>query len=153
MKRVLSNRYVVGAGIALAAVAGVWVYGEAQYRKGFGAAHVEAQLATAAIVQGMNYEQQRVDARYRGVVLARQELEKDHVAMRGRINGLLQELRRARDSNASGGPHDPGADWIGLFGACYAEYAELGGDTARLADKLGALQDHIRVISREASRR
>lgn len=152
MKRLLLNRYVVGAGIALAAVAGVWLYGQSQYRAGFNEARVEAELATAAIVQGMNYEREQADARYRGVVLARQEVENNLAAMRARVNGLLQELRNARDSNASGGPHDPGADWIGIFASCYAEYTELGGDTARLADKLGALQDHIRVIH-EASRR
>lgn len=152
MNRLLLNRYAIGAVGALAVVAGVWLYGQTQYRKGFNEARAEAELAAVAIEQGMIYEQQQADARYRGVVLARQELENDLAAMRTRVNGLLQELRHARDSNASGGPHDPGADWIGIFASCYAEYTELGGDAARLADKLGALQDYIRVINEASSR-
>lgn len=144
----LTNRYVLGA-IAIALIAAAWFgNGKIQYNKGYKAAQLEAMLAVISLEQGMIYERDQADARYRKAILAKQKLEKDLANTNTRISGLLYQLRKAKDTNASSRPNGAGEDWIGLFGACYAEYTDLGGDTARLADKVGGLQDYAKALNK-----
>lgn len=57
-----------------------------------------------------------------------------------------EEQRRREGFETSGEFNGAGADWIGGFAACAAEYIELGGDFARTADKLRGLQEFTERI-------
>lgn len=59
-----------------------------------------------------------------------------------------EEQRRREGVTASGEFNGAGADWIGGFAACAAEYVELGEDFARTADKLRGLQDYNERIQK-----
>lgn len=143
------NRYVIAAAVIALSVAAIWGYGHYQYRQGVADTKTEAVLQQIAIEQGMQYERDRADADYRGAVLAREAAQKDAAAVRARLDGLLRQHRdNAKDAGASSGPDAAGPDWIGVVGACYAEYADLGADAAGWADQVNGLQGYVRAIQR-----
>ncbi|MGG4774817.1 hypothetical protein ACLO87_09310 [Paenalcaligenes sp. Me52] len=138
---------LTGAAIAVAFFVGVWLYGQAQYRQGVGDTTADAVLAQISIEQGMQYERDRADAEYRGLVRAMETTLFD-------LNAARVELDRLRRS-ATGGSQVAGGgsgldgtstDWIGGFAACYAEYAELATDAAKWADMVNGLQGYIKAI-------
>ena len=141
------GRTMTGAAIAVAFFVGVWLYGQAQYRQGVGDTKADAVLAQISIEQGMQYERDRADAEYRGLVRARETTLLD-------LNAVRSELDRLRRSATGGsqvagggsGLDGTGADWIGGFAACYAEYAELATDAAKWADMVNGLQGYVRAI-------
>lgn len=60
---------------------------------------------------------------------------------------IRREEQRRREGFATTGEFNgAGADWIGGFATCAAEYIELGGDFARTADKLRGLQEFTERI-------
>lgn len=121
----------------------------AQYDIGYQQAQSDARALNIQIERATQEEADRADAQYRGAVLARETAQKAVAAQRARIDGLLEQLRRRPSAaNAGGGPHDAGADWIGVLGRCVAEYERLGGDAARLADKVNGLQGYINSVRR-----
>ena len=135
------------AAVLLAIAAGIGWYGHTQYRAGYTAAETKAKLAAIAIEQGMQYEADRADAIHRGAVLAREAAQRDLVAVRGRLDGLLRAHGRdPANPRARGGSDAAGPDWIGGFGACYAEYADLGADAAKWADQVNGLQGYVRAL-------
>lgn len=131
---------------ALAVIMSVWGYGRYQYSKGHTAAKVQAEARALAIQQGMQYEKDRADAEYRGAVAARQAAEVAMSEQRDSINGLLDQLRRAKATGASGRPDAAGADGIGILIECIGQYEQMGRDAARLADKVGGLQGYVRAL-------
>lgn len=139
------------AGIALSAgvvLAWHW-HGASRYDAGYRQAQADTQAAQAAIERGMQYERDRADAEYRGAVLARQAADRVLADQRKRIDGLLNQLRnRAETAGTSTGADGAGADWIGIFGACVAEYDDMGREAGRLADKVGGLQGYVRGVLR-----
>ena len=143
---------LIGAGAALllaAAVGVAWrTHGAAQYRAGRADERAEARLAAISIEQGMQYEADRADAQYRGAVLAREAVQRDLVAVRGQLDGLLRAHGRDPANPRAGRRSDAtGPDWIGGFAACYGEYADLAADAARWADQVNGLQGYVRAIS------
>lgn len=143
-----ANKYVLGAIALLLALAAVWGYGHHQYRQGVADTKTVAVLANISIEQGMQYERDRADADYRGAVLAREAAEKNAAAVSGRLDRLLWKHRNEpKATDAGGGPDAAGPDWIGVFGACYAEYGELGTDAGRLADQVNGLQGYVRAVT------
>ena len=140
-----------GAGLLLAAgVAVAWnLHGAAQYRAGYAQAKTDAAIATAALSEGIQYERDRADARHRGAVLAREAVQRDLMAMRGQLDRMLRAHGRdPANPRASGGPDAAGPDWIGGFGACYGEYADLAADAAKWADQVNGLQGYVRAFQR-----
>lgn len=136
---------IILAASVLLALFAIWSYGHYQYRQGVADTKAAAVLATISIEQGMQYERDRADADYRGAVLARQNSEKDTAAVRGRLAGLLRQHRNNPETARAGSGSDAtGPDWIGVFGACYAEYGDLGADAGRLADQVNGLQGYVR---------
>jgi len=147
---------LAGGGVAALAAAVVlaWsLHGSARYRAGYAQAQIDAAIAAAALTQEMQNERDRADAQYRGAVLAREAAQRDLVSVRARLDRvLLTHGRNAKDPDTSRRSDDPGADWIGGFGACYAEYADLAGDAAGWADRLNGLQGYVRAILPEGAK-
>lgn len=147
MTKLLANKYVLGAAALLLTLAAIWGYGHHQYMQGVADTKTAAVLANISIEQGMQYERDQADANHRGAVLAREAAEKDAAAVRGRLDRLLWKHRNEPKTTGAGiGPDATGPDWIGVFGACYAEYGDMGKDAARLADQVNGLQGYARAL-------
>lgn len=154
--------YLIGAALLAAAILGVRWYGASQYEAGANAKQEEIEKRQAVIERAWQEERDRADAKHRGAVLARQQIEsklakaeRDRDAAFIRVDGLRRQLadRRAEAPNASGGPDDVGPDWIGLFGECLGRaqslgrrLGEVGKDAAGWADQVNGLQDYARAI-------
>lgn len=154
--------YLIGAALLAAAILGVRWYGASQYEAGANAKQEEIEKRQAVIERAWQEERDRADAKHRGAVLARQQIEsklakaeRDRDAAFVRVDGLRRQLanRRAEASNASGGPDDAGPDWIGLFGECLGRaqslgrrLGEVGKDAAVWADQVNGLQGYIRGL-------
>lgn len=137
------------AAILLTIAAGIGWYGHSKYRAGQADARAEIAAQTRALEQGMQYERDRADAEHRGAVLAREAAQRDLVAVRDQLDGLLRAHGRdPANPRARGGSDAAGADWIGGFAACYGEYADLAADAAKWADQVNGLQGYVRAIHR-----
>lgn len=133
--------------VLLAIAGGIGWYGHFRYEQGVDDTKAEAVLQQIAIEQGMQYERDKADADYRGAVLAREAAQKNVAAVRARLDRLLRQYRDdAEVTDAGGGSDATGPDWIGVVGACYAEYGDLGADAARLADQVNGLQGYVRAL-------
>ncbi|MGO3892412.1 MAG: hypothetical protein ACTJHW_15685 [Paenalcaligenes sp.] len=139
--------YLIGAAILAAFYFGLQMYGGFKYQQGASDHKAEVLLAQISIEQGMQYERDRADTEYRGLVRARETTLLD-------LNTARGELDRLRRS-ATGGPQvagggsgldGAGTDWIGGFAACYEEYAGLATDAAKWADMVNGLQGYLRSL-------
>ncbi|MYZ44232.1 hypothetical protein [Schauerella aestuarii] len=139
---------VLAVGVVLAAIFLAWRYDRTQqFGRGYAKAQLDARLLNSDIERATQQEADRADAQYRGAVLAREAAQKTVATQRARIDGLLDQLRRnSKTANAGSGSDGAGADWIGVLGSCVAKYERLGGDAARLADKVNGLQGYVRAI-------
>ncbi|MDQ2139599.1 hypothetical protein RBI14_15645 [Alcaligenaceae bacterium B3P038] len=121
----------------------------AQYDSGYQKAQADARALNIQIELATQEEADRADAEYRGAIMAREAVQKTVATQRARIDGLLDQLRRRSETaGASSGSDGAGADWIGVLGSCVAEYERLGGNAARLADKVNGLQGYVRSLER-----
>lgn len=136
----------VGAAITAALFFGGWLYGQHQYRQGANAEKANALLSQIAIEQGMQYEKDRADAKYRQAVLEREAVQKLVSDQRIRIVGLLNDLRNAQVSDPSSGFNDVRTDGIGILIECIGDYEQMGAEAARLADKVNVLQGYIKAL-------
>lgn len=144
----MPSRLTINVIAVLVVIASIWGYGRYQYSKGHTAARIQSEARALALQQGMQYEKDRADAEYRGAVAARQAAEIALSDQRDRINGLLDQLRRAKATGASSGSDADGSiDWIGLVATCSSEYELVGGHAARLSDKVKGLQDYINAVT------
>lgn len=140
------GRTMTGAAIAAAFFVGVWLYGQAQYRQGVGDTKADAVLAQISIEQGMQYERDRADAEYRGLVRARETTLLDLNTARGELDWLRRSaISGPQVAGGGSGLDGVGTDWIGGFAACYEEYAELATDAAKWADMVNGLQRYVRA--------
>lgn len=138
-------------------------YGARQYHAGAEAKQTEIERRQVAVERAWQEEKDRADAKYRGAVLARQQIESKLVlaersrdAAFARVDGLRKQLavRGAATSYAGSGSDDVGPDWIGLFGECLGRaqrlgrrLGEVGTDAARWADQVNGLQGYIRALN------
>lgn len=143
----MPSRLTINVIAVLVVIASIWGYGRYQYSKGHTAARIQSEARALALQQGMQYEKDRADAEYRGAVAARQAVEVAMSDQRDRINGLLDQLRRAKATGASSGSDAAGEDGIGMLIDCIDHYERMGKDAARLADKVNGLQQYIRAIN------
>lgn len=137
---------VIGAAILAALFFGGWLYGQHQYRQGVNAEKINALLSQISIEQGMQYEKDMADAKYRQAVLERDEAQKLVSEQRVRIVGLLNDLRKTEAPDPVSGSNDAGADGIGILIECIGDYEQMGAEAARLADKVNGLQEYIRAV-------
>ncbi len=106
-----------------------------------------AEAAQRAITEAYQLEKDRADAQYRGAVLAREAAKTGLAAARAQLDRLLRAAGRdPANPRAGRRPDEAGADWIGGFAACYAEYADLAADAAGWADQVNGLQGYIRGL-------
>ena len=142
------RQFGVGAAITATIFLGGWLYGQHQYRQGGNAEKVNAVLSQIAIEQGMQYEKDMADAKFRQAVLDREEAQKLVSDQRVRIVGLLNDLRNAQASGSVGGSNESREDGIGILIECIGDYEQMGAEAARLADKVNGLQAYIKAVSR-----
>lgn len=137
----------VGAVLLAGAYGAVRWYGHSRYEAGAAAERTRIEKQQAAIERGMQSEVDRAEAERRGAVLARQAAEATVAAQRRRIDGLLRDRAdRSQAAAPSAGSDGTGDDWIGILGACVAEYEYMGGEAGRLADKVNGLQGYVRAV-------
>ncbi|KNE28174.1 hypothetical protein [Achromobacter spanius] len=153
---------IVGAALLGGAILERHWYGASQYRAGADAKQAEIEKRQAAIEHAWQEERDRADAKHRGAVLAREQIEsklaqaeRDRDAAFARIAGLRKQLasRGAAATDAGGGSDSPGPDWIGLFGECLGRaqslgrrLGEVGKDAAGWADQVNGLQGYIQGL-------
>lgn len=140
--------YIIVAIVILILYLYLQSWGDRKYEAGRESYRAEVEETNRRLAEAMQLENDRAQANYRGAVLARQAAEANLVDRDKRIASLLNQLRTKHTpvANTSDGIDGAGADWIGIFGACYGEYVELGKDAARLADKVNGLQGYIRAV-------
>ncbi|URG13015.1 hypothetical protein B2_22 [Stenotrophomonas phage B2] len=140
---------IAGTVVALAAV-GVLRYGSTQYDRGYQDRHAIAEAADRirerTAFQAKQEEQAKADAaaiEHENLKTKSADLERSLTDARRR----LQQYSAAKPASACPGPAadssgstDPAPDWIGVFGACLAEYDLLARDAAKVADTLRPLQ-------------
>lgn len=147
------NKYVVGAaGLALLLLA-VWGYGRYEHSQGYDLRNTEAKLELAAQQAALHAEQMRLED---AVTLADQEVQtlKEQTAIRtASLDADLNRLRRKLAASsqhaatrATSGANGADPDWIGIIGACWGDYAELGKESAVYADRVNGLQRYIRAV-------
>src|SRR5690625_795337 len=143
MINLLANRYAVGAAGLLLGIAAVWGYGKYQYRQGVADTKAEVRLAQISIEQGMQYEADRADAKYRGAVAARQVAQNDLDSVQRELERVLDDLRDTEDAGTSERLNAASAGRLEGFAACVREYGSLAKDAARWVDQVNGLQGYV----------
>lgn len=141
--------WIGGALVVLVLVlgAGVVLYGASREAGGVTKERTRAEAAQRAITEAYQLEKDRADAQYRGAVLARQAAQTGLAAARAQLDRVLRAAGRDPANPRAGRRSDEaGADWIGGFAACYAEYGDLATDAAGWADQVNGLQGFIRGL-------
>src|SRR5699024_7039808 len=88
---------IAAAGVAIA----VYFYGHAQYRQGVNDERVRQELAHARIEQGLRYERDKADAKYRSAVAARDVAQTDLDSVQRELERVLKDLRNAEHTTTS----------------------------------------------------
>src|SRR5690625_712940 len=131
------------AGIAVAA----YFYGHAQYRQGVNDERVRQELAHARLEQGLRYERDKADAKYRSAIAARQLTVDPIDRIERELERVLKVLRNAEHTAASDRLKAASAGRLEGFSQCVKEDGSLARDAARLADQVNGLQDYVRGIA------
>lgn len=142
----MSKRLVYGLiGAASLLVAG-YFYGHTQYKRGVQDERVRQELAHARLEEGLRYERDKADAKYRAAIAAR-EVAEDHIdSIERELDRVLKDLRNAEHTAASDRLNAASAGRLQGYRECVAEYGTLARDAARWADQVNGLQDYIRGI-------
>lgn len=136
--------------IVILAVTLVGVYGEMRYSHGLVRGEYELALERKRLGEEHIAEltRQQYEAHETGLFYEelRTNTENELATHRSTIERLRAQARAAsaidrKWREASGEPHGTRGDWIGGFSACVEEYVNLGGNCARIADKLRGLQE------------
>src|SRR5690625_4910638 len=134
---------IAAAGIAVA----VYFYGHAQYRQGVNDERVRQELAHARLEQGLRYERDKADAKYRAAIAAREVAQNDLDSVQRELERVLKDLRNAEHTAASDRLNAASANRLEGFRQCVKEYGTLARDAARWADQVNGLQDYVRGIA------
>jgi len=142
----MPKRLIYGL-IAVAGIAAaVYFYGHAQYRQGVNDERVRQELAHARLEQGLRYERDKADAKYRAAIAAR-EVAEDHIdSIEREFERVLKDLRNAEHTAASSRLNAASANRLRGYRECVAEYGALARDAAKWADQVNGLQDYVRGI-------
>lgn len=139
--------WIGGAAVVMVLGAGMVLYGAHREAAGVTKERARAEAAQRAITEAYQLEKDRADAQYRGAVLAREAAKTGLAAARAQLDRVLRASGRdPANPRAGRRPDEAGADWIGGFAACYAEYGDLASDAAGWADQVNGLQGYIRGL-------
>src|SRR5690625_65173 len=141
-KRLIYGLIVV-AGIAVA----VYFYGHAQYRQGVNDERVRQELAHARLEQGLRYERDKADAKYRAAIAAREVAQADLDSVQRELERVLKDLRNAEHTADMDGLNAASAARLEGLRQCVKEYGWLARDAAKWADEVNGLQDYVRGIA------
>lgn len=139
------KKYAVAGLVSVLLVSGV---AYKSYRYGYDARDsiaVQDQIRTQDEIIRLKEQQEEkrkeAESKYQGL---KDETENAISALSDVNDRLRDQARNAireRDkAKAASRTYETGADWIGAFASCHAEYDKLGKDAARIADKLRGLQ-------------
>ena len=134
---------IAAAGMAVA----VYFYGHAQYRQGVNDERVRQELAHARLEQGLRYERDKADAKYRAAIAAREVAQNDLDSVQRELERVLKDLRNAEHTATSERLNAASAARLEGFRQCVKEYGSLARDAARWADQVNGLQDYVRGIA------
>lgn len=141
-------KYAIAAVALAAAGIGVLWYGSSRYDAGYEAAQVKMAELARQEESRLREARDAAELKWREAEMARAASEKLIADQRTRIDRLLGDLaRKAGNPKPTGATNGAGAVGIGILAACVREYDAMGGDAARLADKVNGLQDYIRSIT------
>lgn len=141
--------WIGGAAVVLVMGAAFALNGARREAAGVAKERARAEAAQRAITEAYQLEKDRADAQFRGAVLAREAAKTGLHAARAELDRVLRSAGRdPADPPAGRRPDEAGADWIGGFAACYAEYGDLATDAAGWADQVNGLQGYINAIQR-----
>lgn len=144
----IPTRLLICAGIILLVAVAFWGYGRHEYSQGAKNERIKIEKVQEDIRKAQQVDKDKADADYRGKIYATQQKARDLDAKLVSTNRVLADLRgKLKSAGTCSGLNDAGTDWIGVLGESWAEYTDLGKETARLADKVGGLQGYIRAVS------
>jgi len=129
------------------AIGGVWLYGHSQYKRGAADERVKQQLAHARLEQGLRYERDKADAKYRAAIAAREVAQTDFDSVQRELERVLKDLRNAEHTTASDRLNAASAARLEGFRQCVKEYGSMARDAAKWADQVNGLQDYVRGIA------
>ena len=113
-------------------------------------AQATAQARARQIESQMSAAQEKADHDYQALVDSTTAQVSTLADTARRLQQRLSTAERARaaaaHSGASSGSDDARTDWIGVVGACAADYQQLATDDAHRADKIAGLQGYIRGV-------
>src|SRR5690625_4850489 len=143
----MPKRLAIGAVAAVALIGAVWLYGHSQYKRGAADERVKQQLAHARLEQGLRYERDKADAKYRAAIAASEVAQNDLDSVQRELERVLKDLRNAEHTTTSDLLNAASAARLQGYRECVAEYGTLARDAAKWADQVNGLQDYVRGIA------
>src|SRR5699024_3015430 len=143
----MPKRLAIGAVAAVALIGAVWLYGHSQYKRGAADGRGKQQLEHARIEQGLRYERDKADAKYRAAIAACEVAQNDLDSVQSELELVLNYLRNAEHTATSERLNAASAARLEGFRQCVKEYGSLARDAARWADQVNGLQDYVRGIA------
>ena len=143
----MPKRLIYGLIAAAGIAAAVYFYGYAQYRQGVNDERVRQELAHARLEQGLRYERDRADAKYRAAIAAREVAQNDLDSVQRELERVLKDLRNAEHTTTSDRLNAASANRLRGYRECVKEYGSLARDAAKWADQVNGLQDYVRGIA------
>ena len=142
----MSKRLVYGLVAAASVLVAGYFYGHTQYKRGVQDERVRQELAHARLEEGLRYERDKADAKYRAAVAARKAVEADFNSVQRELERVLDDLRNAEYTTTSDRLNATSAARLRGYRECVAEYGTLARDAAKWADQVNGLQDYVRGI-------
>src|SRR5699024_2632591 len=105
------------------------------------------ELAHARLEQGLRYERDKADAKYRSAVAARDVAQTDLDSVQRELDRVLKDLRNAEHTATSERLNAASAARLRGYRECVKEYGSLARDAAKWADQVNGLQDYVRGIA------
>jgi hypothetical protein len=143
----MSKRFIYGLMAAAGLLVAGYFYGHTQYKRGVQDERVRQELAHARLEEGLRYERDKADARYRAAVAAREVVQADLDSVQRELERVLKDLRNAEHTTSSDRLNAASAARLRGYRECVAEYGALARDAARWADQVNGLQDYIRGVT------
>ena len=143
----MPKRLAIVAVAAVALIGAVWLYGHSQYKRGAADERVKQQLAHARLEQGLRYERDKADAKYRAAIAASEVAQNDLDSVQRELERVLKDLRNAEHTTTSDRLNAASANRLRGYRECVKEYGSLARDAAKWADQVNGLQDYVRGIA------
>lgn len=140
-KALMVVAFVVGAGVA------ILTYGRVQYHKGVADTENKVLVQSLLASQEMQRKKDAAETVTRLQMQATDAAKAKLAAVLDDTERMLGQLRgKLKHTQTCPRLDDTGDDWLGLLGKSWADYKELAGETARLADKVAGLQRYVESV-------